>query len=670
MSQTLCDLLNKYKSDKGDKYKCAHNYVDMYETCFNKLKNKNKCIDFLEIGLNRDDCNSMPSLTAFKEYFSGENVSFYGFDIQVPFIRFHDPNNKINIIIGDQSNKQHLTQLTNFKYDVIIDDGYHASKHQQISFVNLWDSIKEGGYYFIEDLHFQPHRETCTLTKKMFEEWKNGNFIETEFVDKNFIEKFKNTVGEISFCDSKSLLWNRNLLKNALVCIRKKEKKEVNSFDVFDTLIARRCTLPTDIFEIIEKTYFPNFKSLRIQAEINTLTFDDIYLNFQKLTSISDEGIKRLKDFEIETEINNSYLIKSNCNLVKDGDILISDMYLSSQQIMKILNALGFDKNVTIFSSSCGKAKYNGSMYEYLKPIYDINLHIGDNQHSDILMAERNNINSKLTSTHKINKTEQFFIDTGYSDFAFMLREFRHTNPYPENSKDFLLFDDQISVNIPILIYISQKLNQFMVKNNKDTALLTARDCSFLEHIFPTLYPELKYKRYESSRRININYNEEYKTYVKNTYNDSCVIVDLNGSFQTGRKLYLEVFNKLPDVLLFCYNKCDAPFDSLNHIITVDQLKNDTSFFIEHYNTDIVGTILGLKDGDFIRRGLEYELDDVLVYKNTIVGFCKFIEKKKIPDLLDINIVNLYETIIREHTIKNIMPDNYVNDVYEIFHLK
>ena len=124
------------------------------------------------------------------------------------------------------------------------------------------------------------------------------------------------------------------------------------------------------------------------------------------------------------------------------------------------------------------------------------------------------------------------------------------------------------------------------------------------------------------------------------------------------------------DVLLFCYNKCDAPFDSLNHIITVDQLKNDTSFFIEHYNTDIVGTILGLKDGDFIRRGLEYELDDVLVYKNTIVGFCKFIEKKKIPDLLDINIVNLYETIIREHTIKNIMPDNYVNDVYEIFHLK
>ena len=175
---------------------------------------------------------------------------------------------------------------------------------------------------------------------------------------------------------------------------------------------------------------------------------------------------------------------------------------------MKILNALGFDKNVTIFSSSCGKAKYNGSMYEYLKPIYDINLHIGDNQHSDILMAERNNINSKLTSTHKINKTEQFFIDTGYSDFAFMLREFRHTNPYPENSKDFLLFDDQISVNIPILIYISQKLNQFMVKNNKDTALLTARDCSFLEHIFPTLYPELKYKRYESSRRININYND------------------------------------------------------------------------------------------------------------------------------------------------------------------
>lgn len=40
-------------------------------------------------------------------------------------------------------------------------------------------------------------------------------------------------------------------------------KQNVNSFDVFDTLIARNVKYPIDIFDIIEKTYpFPNFKKI------------------------------------------------------------------------------------------------------------------------------------------------------------------------------------------------------------------------------------------------------------------------------------------------------------------------------------------------------------------------------------------------------------------------
>ncbi len=45
-------------------------------------------------------------------------------------------------------------------------------------------------------------------------------------------------------------------------------RQKVNSFDVFDTLIARSVKHPQDIFTIIERTFpQPNFRKQRIDAE-------------------------------------------------------------------------------------------------------------------------------------------------------------------------------------------------------------------------------------------------------------------------------------------------------------------------------------------------------------------------------------------------------------------
>jgi hypothetical protein len=438
-------------------------------------------------------------------------------------------------------------------------------------------------------------------------------------------------------------------------------KHIVNSFDVFDTILARRCCVPTDIFDMIEKTYpFSNFKKIRIQSEQNALTFEDIYSNFQKLTNISDEEILKLKEFEFQTEINNSYLIMSNYNLINDGDILVSDMYLSATQISKLLISNGFKKNVLVYSSSKGKSKHNGSMYTYLKTKHTIERHIGDNQHSDIFMAKQHNIYACLSTIHARTKVEQFFIDNGCYEFAFMLREFRHTNPYEENTYNFHIFNDQCSVNIPILIYISQKLNVLMSEHKKDTLLCVTRDGCLLEQIFPLLYPHYTCKRFESSRRIHLNYNEEYKDYVKTMYNDNCILFDINGSFRTGRPLYIEVFNKLPDIYIFSYDFYASEFPGLFYSITSDNVPN--SFMFEHFNYDIVGTLLEMKNGEFIRRDLEYNINDVLLYKNTIKDFCDFLKTKSIPNILHINIVDLCNSIIRESTIKIIRPKNYVDD--------
>jgi hypothetical protein len=71
---------------------------------------------------------------------------------------------RFTIFKYDQSNKQHLNELINKigykELDFILDDGSHIPEHQIMSFNILFDLVKDGGIYIIEDI------ETSY--------WKNG----------------------------------------------------------------------------------------------------------------------------------------------------------------------------------------------------------------------------------------------------------------------------------------------------------------------------------------------------------------------------------------------------------------------------------------------------------------------------------------------------------------
>jgi len=155
----------------------------------------------------------------WNNYFNN-NINITGFDININFLKFNNLYDNIKIIIGDQSNENDLEKLKYKKYDIIIDDGYHASKHQQISFKILWSNVKSNGYYIIEDLHYQPEPENCIKTKELFEQWKYNNWIESEFINKNDIINIKNEIEYINFYDSQSKLLDK--YNNSFLYIKKK----------------------------------------------------------------------------------------------------------------------------------------------------------------------------------------------------------------------------------------------------------------------------------------------------------------------------------------------------------------------------------------------------------------------------------------------------------------
>lgn len=201
-------------------------------------------------------------------------------------------------------------------------------------------------------------------------------------------------------------------------------KYKLYSFDVFDTIITRKTATPHGIFAIMQNKLLTenynvknfiknNFYFLRIYTEKylrkmydKDINIYDIYNDISHNNFLSETEKKLLIDMECNLEIENSVPIKYNINKIielynnKNNVILISDMYLPSKIIRKILlkhNQI-FAEIPIYVSNEYKRSKYLGDMYEYIKDSLGINfndwIHTGDNMNSDIIKAKEFLINT------------------------------------------------------------------------------------------------------------------------------------------------------------------------------------------------------------------------------------------------------------------------------------
>jgi hypothetical protein len=162
----LCLYANAYGSDKG---LGGHNYTRLYLKLFEPIRYQVRHL--LEIGLLREKIQrrkhgpvmtDAPSLRMWSRYFPHANI--LGFDI-ADFSDF--AFERCTTLQGDQSCRNDLARIREWLndelLDIVIDDGLHASRHQQISFGTIFPLVKSKGYYIIEDLNYQPNsaEEEC-----------------------------------------------------------------------------------------------------------------------------------------------------------------------------------------------------------------------------------------------------------------------------------------------------------------------------------------------------------------------------------------------------------------------------------------------------------------------------------------------------------------------------
>lgn len=213
----------------------------------------------------------------------------------------------------------------------------------------------------------------------------------------------------------KSILVDKHSLGD--VC----EKYPYLSFDIFDTLITRKCGSPEKIYSLVEQNFndsqnstIKGFAKARMNAENivrhstdkEEVTLDEIYEVIESI--YGKERASFFKEIEISIEIEQCIGIEQNVlvynNLAKNPAkkvFITSDMYLPKYVIEKIL-----EKNGVIFPEklyvSCEeqRTKRKGTLFKRLLQENHIDksnlLHVGDNVKSDFLRARLNGIHAFL----------------------------------------------------------------------------------------------------------------------------------------------------------------------------------------------------------------------------------------------------------------------------------
>jgi hypothetical protein len=159
----LTELANRFGTDKGTVSLAGHGYTLVYEILFDPLREGP--IRLLEIGLcaggpevggdpGRQVLDA-PSVRMWHEYFPRGRI--YGLDIS-DFSRFE--SDWFEFMRADCGDPGQLEEIAGrgIVFDIIIDDGSHASFHQQLTLCKMFPCLRSGGIYAIEDLNWQPEQ--------------------------------------------------------------------------------------------------------------------------------------------------------------------------------------------------------------------------------------------------------------------------------------------------------------------------------------------------------------------------------------------------------------------------------------------------------------------------------------------------------------------------------
>lgn len=330
------------------------------------------------------------------------------------------------------------------------------------------------------------------------------------------------------------------------------------SFDIFDTLIFRPFSDPTDLFYIVgEKLGYIDFKRIRTEAEAKArqikyaaqktyeITLEDIWECLSEQTGLdAQKGMQ----IEIETEISfcyaNPFMQKVYRQLVELGKdiIIVSDMYLPSTVLQQLLQENGYHGYKKLYvSCEYLKSKAEGSLYALVQDELQLHgkkvVHVGDNKVSDVKNAAAQgfdtcyypNINHHSTAYRAYDMSPM--VGGAYRGLVnnhLYCGEFKHCMEYEYGYIYGGLF----------VVGYCNFIHDYAKKNQIDKILFLSRDGDILSQVYKKMFPNEDTEYVYWSRKAAIKLmapfdrHDFFRRFLEHKVNQSITIKEILSSME------------------------------------------------------------------------------------------------------------------------------------------
>lgn len=289
--------------------------------------------------------------------------------------------------------------------------------------------------------------------------------------------------------------------------IEKLSGYDVISFDIFDTLIFRPFSEPTDAFYFIgEKIGFLDFRRIRMEQELlsrtdcfqkkrhNEVGLADIWQRIEQEVGISAEtGMKLEQELELEFCYANPFMLEVFRKLLKMGKkiIIISDMYLPKDFLVQLLEKNGYIGFSNLYvSCEYGVSKGNGKLFALAKKNLPENvsvIHVGDNEHSDVKMAKQ----AGFASLYYPNVNKMALSYRAYDMSPIVGGAYRgivDNYLYQGTHSYSMEYEYGFIYGGLFVLGYCQFVHRYCGQNNVDKILFLSRDGDILKQVYDRLY--------------------------------------------------------------------------------------------------------------------------------------------------------------------------------------
>lgn len=335
---------------------------------------------------------------------------------------------------------------------------------------------------------------------------------------------------------------------------------DVISFDIFDTLIFRPFSKPTDLFYIIgNELDVMNFAEIRkyYEKEARKKHFSEVHnyeVTLDEIWELIEQecGIVAEKGMAVECEIEeklcyaNPFMKQVYDELIKLGKkiVIISDMYLPSDVLGKMLKKAGYSGYDKLYvSCEYGVNKYEGALYDFVIKDSELStkrIHVGDNVVSDVKSAKAHGFESlhypNVNDTqHKYRAMDMSPIVGGAYRGVVNSRICCGLNKYSMEYEYGYIYGGLFVTGYCNFIH------EYSRKNNVDKVLFLSRDGDVLKQAYDVMFPDDNTEYVYWSRKVSTrlmagrDYYDYFRRFIYHKINHGIDISDILKSMELSK---------------------------------------------------------------------------------------------------------------------------------------